>query len=709
MASSQLSRRRHSVAMPPMSSSSSVTLVNSPKCAGSLNFPADGFGHKRRKSVTFSSVTHVVHYPPVDRSNISDKVDHQTRIHLTPISTPHADSRPAVKAAAGQSSTPTSHTPSSPHRNLISPAPKQSQSDEPPQGGLNSTSLSGTGSPTDVTSTLLSARHFHSPSEAVQFVVSLVEPLQSPSPDRTDLSPYSQRRQRAHYHRAQHEARQKSHQPTSLFITTNTYRLPPPHICAQVNNEVRTTFCLPGFDFVEHLRRRKYVVRKRHFEAPSPNHCVTVLDASVDLLIPSTADIPTSRLPFAHPQTLFDIQPAFASSPSHYLENSKLDAISKGLGMFALLPIPVNATIVVERPALIMPYVTAFPALVEEAFESGLRMLDDETKTAIMDLARSPQTREVKSVYDAILKVNSLPITLTVPSKEENGPHGELETHKGIFLKTSSINHSCSPNAKWEWDLKTFSLLVKSVRAIASGEEITISYVSPLLPYHLRREALFSAYSFHCTCDSCVGLAGRLTSNPDIDLRDEVEATARLSDRIEQSNTARKMLVHFWNVKGRPSFKEWCEDLTLPADLLIKAHTQALELLQREGLGILDTYPGSYPPTWPKFSHISDNDIRIHPLRDLGRHIDVIAMCYGALEDVDNFMLWIRKVAEARGFNLDAPSGGDRSRPVSLGLKDERLVFVKWITNPLSFPVWGWRAKGIKREAHLPNIAYTDF
>lgn len=50
-------------------------------------------------------------------------------------------------------------------------------------------------------------------------------------------------------------------------------------------------------------------------------------------------------------------------------------------------------------------------------------------------------------------------------------------------------------------------------------------------------------------------------------------------------------------------------------------------------------------------------------------------MCYGALEDVDQFRLWMGRVSEVRM----------RNKP------EQKLVFDKWLSNPTSFPVWGWR------------------
>ncbi|KAJ3510468.1 hypothetical protein NLJ89_g4651 [Agrocybe chaxingu] len=112
-----------------------------------------------------------------------------------------------------------------------------------------------------------------------------------------------------------------------------------------------------------------------------------------------------------------------------------------------------------------------------------------------------------------------------------------------------------------------------------------------------------------------------------------------------------------------PAFDKWCLEPSIPTYILIDAHRHALDVIQDEGLEILDTHPGSGP------GHLA------HPHREVGRHIDAIATCYGALEDADNFLIWIRKAAAVR--EMDDP--------------EQKLVYSKWMLNPMSFPVWGWK------------------
>jgi len=88
-------------------------------------------------------------------------------------------------------------------------------------------------------------------------------------------------------------------------------------------------------------------------------------------------------------------------------------------------------------------------------------------------------------------------------------------------------------------------------------------------------------------------------------------------------------------------------DVAMPDEMLINAHVRALQLIEQEGLQILGR----------------------------GKHVDAIAMCYGAMEDVEMFRLWTERVRDMKV----------RANP------KQAIVFAKWLSNPISFPAWGWR------------------
>ncbi|KAL0575781.1 hypothetical protein V5O48_006200 [Marasmius crinis-equi] len=216
-----------------------------------------------------------------------------------------------------------------------------------------------------------------------------------------------------------------------------------------------------------------------------------------------------------------------------------------------------------------------------------------------------------------------------------NGLEFELGSRKcvGVFLDTSRVNHSCGPNALWRWDPTSFSITLEAVRPISAGSEITIPYIDCLQPRAERRKQLKSLYQFDCYCQHC-----------DIHWS-EPNAAAK-------SDMNRKELREFWS--RLPSFDAWCSNRKAPEDALIKLHLRGLELRAAEGLETF-TYK---------------------------RHIDSIAMCYGALEDAESFRCWM-----------------ERARNATMEEKTEKEmgVLMTWIEDPRRFPVWGWRRSALAR------------
>jgi hypothetical protein len=72
----------------------------------------------------------------------------------------------------------------------------------------------------------------------------------------------------------------------------------------------------------------------------------------------------------------------------------------------------------------------------------------------------------------------------------------------GLFTCASMINHSCYPNSFFSAD--GHSLLVRTIRPIATGEEITVPYIDLLQPRRDRMAELLASKHFLCACERCV-------------------------------------------------------------------------------------------------------------------------------------------------------------------------------------------------------------
>ncbi|KAK0202287.1 hypothetical protein DFS33DRAFT_1384630 [Desarmillaria ectypa] len=244
---------------------------------------------------------------------------------------------------------------------------------------------------------------------------------------------------------------------------------------------------------------------------------------------------------------------------------------------------------------------------------SLLSEVHPKEKTEFMNLANS---QPLEDPIKAILQTNALLIDLPVDDPE-------LAAHHAVFLKVSRCNHSCSPNAHWKWDPASFSLTLEAVRAIGPNEEITIQYIDSSVDREQRLDKLRTWYNFDCLCPSCT----------------------LPRESVIHSDLAREELFHL--TEHMVTFEMWCANESLSDDYMIRMHQRALELREAEGLQLFESR----------------------------KHIDAIAMCYGALGDAPMFMYWTEKARELRATSYVR----------------ECVVLDRWMSDPWEFPVWGWR------------------
>ncbi|KAF1999530.1 SET domain-containing protein [Amniculicola lignicola CBS 123094] len=76
-------------------------------------------------------------------------------------------------------------------------------------------------------------------------------------------------------------------------------------------------------------------------------------------------------------------------------------------------------------------------------------------------------------------------------------------THLAVYPETSRMNHACSPNAQYNIDPTLLTHFVHATRPIEKGEEITISYTSPLDFTDARQHHLKENFFFTCSCSRC--------------------------------------------------------------------------------------------------------------------------------------------------------------------------------------------------------------
>ena len=121
--------------------------------------------------------------------------------------------------------------------------------------------------------------------------------------------------------------------------------------------------------------------------------------------------------------------------------------------------------------------------------------------------------------------------TDAVETDDVGGEGGHAETPASasyvarVFAHVSVCNHSCLPNAAAS--VGDAVVTVYSLRAIAPGEEICVSYASALLwlPAHARRAQLARHWGFLCRCERCDAELARAAAERDRGAGGRVQAS----------------------------------------------------------------------------------------------------------------------------------------------------------------------------------------
>jgi hypothetical protein len=98
-------------------------------------------------------------------------------------------------------------------------------------------------------------------------------------------------------------------------------------------------------------------------------------------------------------------------------------------------------------------------------------------------------------------------VELQPPSDDGTGPG--IDYGSGLFEVACTINHSCLPNCVWHTSQDGKFKIVRAIKTIQAGEELTLDYVDCKLdPIHVRREELLKSKGFVCDCSRCAAEEG---------------------------------------------------------------------------------------------------------------------------------------------------------------------------------------------------------
>ncbi|KAF8161458.1 hypothetical protein B0H34DRAFT_380664 [Crassisporium funariophilum] len=349
------------------------------------------------------------------------------------------------------------------------------------------------------------------------------------------------------------------------------------------------------------------------------------------LLNPALITLLPNPLPPAQPPT---------QNPSFHV----LSTSNKGFGMFATRDIPAGELITNEHPALILPAAS----LPKEAYDEIGMQLPKKQREILMTMANSRPLEECPSPVEGIVRTNALALDLQFPKSMENdGPSAKL--YGGVYPLINRCNHrtflyhSCGPNAAVKWNLATLSSSLYALRAIRAGEEIHKTYVNPILPRATRVATLLKNYRFLCDCPWCCNVPSTSTTGHSEMTTPSPDQSAQIA--VSDNNRA---LLGKW-VFTHPGYLKWSTDLCRADDVVISAHTEALALIEKEGMqGLQNLF------------------------------IEEIAMCYAILGDEIEFQRWGQKLL--RLSKIEDPAMAAK--------------FEDWLIDPVhKFKRWAWRKK----------------
>ncbi|KAF9012819.1 SET domain-containing protein [Hymenopellis radicata] len=191
---------------------------------------------------------------------------------------------------------------------------------------------------------------------------------------------------------------------------------------------------------------------------------------------------------------------------------SLVDVLGKGRGMIAACEIQAGDLIIEERPLVVGPTdwtvrTSVLPSLLqvermqaaqeEQMVHAALQRMTSEYRKAFEDLLNSREDG-ISGPLRGRCKTNGFALGNIIHDDDDDKPF------YGVFKTLSRVNHSCSPNAHYQWCTASFSMQLRATRRIAPGEPILLSYLSDLLDSSTkRRETLLRDYGFECDCPSC--------------------------------------------------------------------------------------------------------------------------------------------------------------------------------------------------------------
>ena len=167
----------------------------------------------------------------------------------------------------------------------------------------------------------------------------------------------------------------------------------------------------------------------------------------------------------------------------------------KGKAAFSLGVFKKGSVVYSEIPTIRVPFHWPFTKDQVQEVERRVAAMNEADKKVFYDCANVYPDAE--TIASGIFYTNSFDTTddtdITMPGQS-----------CAMFCNLARLNHSCSPNGRQQYDIKTKREVLFAHKDINIGDEITDSYVDIELSVKERQSGLLDIFKFVCTCSRCI-------------------------------------------------------------------------------------------------------------------------------------------------------------------------------------------------------------
>ena len=297
----------------------------------------------------------------------------------------------------------------------------------------------------------------------------------------------------------------------------------------------------------------------------------------------------------------------------------------KGMGAIATRLINRGELIMANTASLMVDY-GAFTHLdTEEYMQLQAELVDslpEKHRALVLNLSTHDEANFTHvELVGKVLSTNAFDIEPDPTDEEQH------YSFYALFPEIARMNHDCRANADYYYDPDSLTQYIHAIRPILPGEEITISYLNPLLTRRRRAKRLLRNWGFGCGCAACTASAAAGHAS---DAR--VEQIARLAAELEDYSSESRATPQMAELHAALLEQEGLWGLVYQA--------YAFAAIEWNGVG--------EPWTATKFAHLAV-DYGIHSVGPSDR--DVIEMATLA-EDPWNHWSWMLRTKRRMGWGV---------------------------------------------------------